>query len=62
MGVTLIAGMRCLIVDGKKVNIPEHIQCNSITTLNGRIYVGGYELEGNGEWRKTFKAWWYKHF
>lgn len=62
MGVTLNASMRYLIVGGKRVDIPKHIECNSITTLDGRIYVGGYELEGNGEWKRTFKAWWYKHF
>lgn len=34
--------------------------CNT-TIINGHVFIGGYELV-NGEWKKTFRAFWHKVF
>ena len=56
-----------VIVKGNQVTIdgvelpPAPCKGNNLTTINGKVYIDGYEFK-NGKWRKTLKALWYKWF
>ena len=50
-----------VIIGGNEYKIPSHIKTNNITMVNGKIYIGGYELV-NGNWKITIKSIWYKFF
>lgn len=52
-GITIINGVEYPWVKGMKGN--------SMTQINGKIYIDGYELK-NGEWKKTLLALYYKIF
>ena len=49
-----------VIIDGVELP-PAPCKGNNLTTINGKVYIDGYEFK-NGKWRKTLKALWYKWF
>ena len=55
------------IIIGKKIviNNKELPPCpgngHNITTINGKVYIDGYEFK-NGKWKKTLKALYHKWF
>lgn len=53
---------RIVIRDGVTYKIPSYIKTNRISTVNGNVYIGGYELFPRGTWRKTVRAYWYCYF
>jgi len=61
-GSVFVNQQKRVVVMGDKV-IPFHRKMtgSSVTTINGKSYIDGYEYK-NGTWKKTFKALWYKHF
>ncbi|CEQ01669.1 Uncharacterised protein [[Clostridium] sordellii] len=34
----------------------------SITTINGKVFIDGFELNKNGEWKRTLRALWHLIF
>lgn len=50
-----------VIIGENEYKIPSHIKTNNITMVNGKTYIGGYELI-NGEWRITIRSIWYRFF
>lgn len=55
-----ISGKKCT-VDGKIVPFKEGMKGKSITTINGKIFIDGYEYV-NGEWKMTLRALLHKYF
>ena len=49
-----------VIIDGVELP-PAPCKGHSVTTINGKVYIDGYEFN-KGKWRKTLKALWYKWF
>ena len=49
-----------IIVNGIKLP-PPPTNCDNITTINGKVYIDGYEFK-NGKWKKTLRAWWHLWF
>lgn len=49
-----------LILNGKEIPKPP-VEMKNVTIINNHVYVGGYEYK-DGEWKKTLKALFYKHF
>lgn len=47
--------------NGKVYKLPKDCLGNNITNINGKIYIDGYEFK-DGKFKKTLKAWIYKHF
>ena len=47
--------------NGKEYKLPEKCNENNLTTVNGRVFIDGYEFR-NGKFKKTLRAWIYKHF
>lgn len=52
-GVVIVG--KQIIVNGIKLP-PPPTSCNNITTINGKVYIDGYEFK-NGKWKKTLRAW-----
>ena len=49
-----------LWINGVEVNEPPRTNgVQNITTVNGTVYINGYEWTGDG-WKRTLKALWYK--
>lgn len=38
--------------------IPKHLKCRNVSTINGEVYVDGYQLMDDGSWKRTVKSWW----
>ena len=49
-----------VIINGIKLP-PPPTNCNNITTIDGKVYIDGYEFK-NGKWRKSMRAWWHLWF
>ena len=49
-----------IIVNGIKLPHPP-TGCYSVTNINGKVYIDGYEYK-NGKWKKTLRAWWHLWF
>lgn len=52
-----------IIINGEQVPpVPgKNGNYNNITTINGNVYIDGYEFK-NGRWKKTLKGLWHKWF
>ena len=50
-----------ITVGDKTYPFPKGVRGNSISTINNRSYVDGYELI-DGEWKKTLRALWHIFF
>lgn len=51
-----------VIINGIKLPaLPSKCRCNSVTTINNKVYIDGYEFK-NGKWKKTLRAWWHLWF
>jgi hypothetical protein len=61
-GVISVNQINRTVTIGEKV-YPFHkgMSGKSITTINNKSYIDGYELV-NDEWKNTLKAFWYKYF
>jgi uncharacterized protein YxjI len=53
------ARKRVTIINGKEIPFHPKMSGNSMTTINGKSYIDGFELI-NGEWKRTLKALWYR--
>lgn len=62
-GNTMInSSKRMVWAGGTGYYIPNHIKTNSVTIVNNKVYIGGYELKENGEWKRTLRAFYYSFF
>lgn len=51
-----------IYINGEKLPpLPYKFKLTSITTINDKVYVNGYEYK-NGQWRRTLAALWYYLF
>lgn len=49
-----------IIVNGIRLP-PPPTKCSSVTNINGKVYIDGYEFK-KGKWRKSLRAWWHMWF
>ena len=63
-GSNIISGSAIIdgtvIVNGVELP-PPPTKCRSITIINNKVYIDGYEFK-NGKWKKTLRAWWHLWF
>ncbi|MED2945268.1 hypothetical protein P4282_22930 [Bacillus swezeyi] len=52
---------RVAIVNGKEIPFHPKMKGKSVTTINGKSFIDGFELIDE-EWKKTLKAAWHKYF
>lgn len=52
---------RTVLRGNQFVKFHKNMTGKSITTVNGKCYIDGYELK-NGKWKRTFMALWYLIF
>ena len=50
-----------IVVNGVEIQNPPKFKANSVTIVDSRLFVGGYEYI-NGKWKRTLKALWHKWF
>ena len=50
-----------IVVNGVTIQNPPKFKANSVTIVDSRLFVDGYEYI-NGKWKRTLKALWYKLF
>lgn len=51
-----------VIVNGIKLPpVPNKYKFHSVTTINDKVYIDGYEFK-NGKWKKTLRALWHLWF
>lgn len=50
-----------VIVNGKRIEIPDHIKRKGIsqTTVNGTVFINGYQLMKDDTWKRTLRALWH---
>lgn len=57
-----------VFINGQKVEIPDKLKKQlqsgrtAMTCINDKKYLNGYEYLGDGEWKQTLTALWYKYF
>lgn len=59
--VMIDSNKRIAYVNGEKIKFKDKMKGTNLTTINGKIYVDGYELV-NGKWERTIKSIFYKYF
>ena len=42
-GLTVITDKNKVIVNGEKIPLPKGMNTNSVSLMNGKVYIGGYE-------------------
>ena len=50
-----------IVVNGVIIPNPPKFKENSVTIIDNRLFVGGYEYI-NGKWKRTLRALWHKWF
>lgn len=50
-----------IVINGVTISVPQKFKANSVTIVDNRLFVGGYEYI-NGKWKKTLRALWHKWF
>lgn len=50
-----------IVVNGVTIPVPQKFKANSVTIVEHRLLVGGYEYI-NGKWKRTLRALWHKWF
>ena len=50
-----------IVVNGVTIQVPQKFKANSVTIVDNRLFVGGYEYI-NGKWKRTLRALWNKWF
>lgn len=60
-GVIVNQDKRVVIIGDKVIPFHEKMTGMSITTINKRCYIDGYEYK-NGKWKKTLMGLWHKMF
>jgi hypothetical protein len=58
-GNSVIVSGRSAIVNGKTFPFLDKMKGNSVTIINSKCFIDGYELI-DGQWKKTLKAFWHK--
>lgn len=53
---------RVVFRNGKRIQIPAHIKINTIANIDGKVYIGGWELMKDNTWKRSLKAMWYRFF
>ena len=53
---------RVTTINGVKYPWVKGMKGCSVTTLNGKVFIDGFELNKAGEWKRTPKALWYLLF
>lgn len=48
-----------IVVNGVTISNPPKFKTNSVTIVDNRLFVGGYEYI-NGKWKRTLRALWHK--
>lgn len=61
MGQGIVMSNGKVTINGVEYNFPKSCFGNSITTVNNKVYINGYELV-KGKWKRTLKAMWYMIF
>lgn len=52
---------RCVYINGCSYPLPKKCKGQSISTINGRIFIDGYEFK-QSIFKRTLKAFYYKYF
>ena len=50
-----------IVVNGVTMPVPPKFKANSVTIVDNRLFVGGYEYI-DGKWKRTLRALWHKWF
>ena len=50
-----------IIINGVTIPNPPKFKANSVTIVDNRLFVGGYEYI-DGKWKRTLRALWHKWF
>lgn len=50
-----------IVVNGVTIPNPPKLKAKSVTIVDNRLFVGGYEYI-NGKWKRTLRALWHKWF
>lgn len=50
-----------IVVNGVAIPVPPKFKANSVTIVDNRLFVGGYEYI-NGKWKRTLRSLWHKWF
>ena len=50
-----------IVVNGVTIPVSQKFKANSVTIVDNRLFVGGYEYI-NGKWKRTLRALWHKWF
>lgn len=50
-----------IVVNGAAIPNPPKFKANSVTIVDNRLFVGGYEYI-DGKWKRTLRALWHKWF
>lgn len=50
-----------VIVNNVEYDLPNKSKASSVTVVNGKVYINGYELV-NGKWKRTLTALWHLLF
>ena len=61
----IIQNGRNIVIDGEAINIPDHVKNehnHRSSIVNGKIYVNGNELMGDGTFKKTLRSLYHKWF
>lgn len=53
---------RVTIINGVEYNWKKGMKGFSITTVNNKVFIDGYELTKKGEWKRTLRALWHLIF
>lgn len=60
-GVIVIGSERTVYIKGKTIKFHPNMKGNNVTTINGKVYIDGFEYK-NRAWKRTLKAFLYKWF
>ena len=63
-GVSTItdSSKRVTIINGVEYPWVRGMRGCSTTTINGKVFIDGFELNKNGEWKRTLRALWHLIF
>lgn len=50
-----------IVVNGVAIPVPPKFKTNSVTIVDNRLFIGGYEYI-DGKWKRTLRALWHKWF
>lgn len=59
--ISVSQGKRKIVMDGTEYDMPKGMTGSSVTTINNKSFIDGFELV-NGEWKRTLRALWHLFF